>query len=332
MKVSVVVPTWNAAGFVARILEALVRQEGVEYEVLIVDNGVVNRETEEVVAAWKPKFPGLVYLSFARQLGYAGAVNAGVRAASYPLVAVTNNDNIPAPTWLAELLAEYQRARLEGKEAIVTGLVDRPDFPNPLGARSNAYGRVVRASSEGLYRPFHPDGSCFLFSKEVFGLPYDEDYFIYQEDVYLGWRAWLGGQEVRLAEKSRAVTFDGGSTRRIAYRTAYYTERNRWLNYFLFFSWSTILRLMPLLFLDAALKFLAGSNRRAKAHAWWWLATHPLPVLAKRARIQETRRRPDREILPLLSRTYANPQEKGARVLNAFFSAAARALCLRLGR
>ncbi len=235
-QVSVVIPTWNAAGDVARVLELLVVQEHAEFEILVVDNGVVNRDTELVCERFRAQIPALRYLRFEKQLGYAGAVNEGTEAAAFDLVAVINNDNLPDQRWLAELVAEYSALKAQRREAVVSSLVNRPDFPEPLGARLNIWGRLVRVPSSGRYIPFHADGSAFLFSKAAFGLPYDPDYFIYHEDVALGWRAWLSGKEVTLAEKSLAATFDGGSTRRIKYLTAFYTERNRWLNYIVFLS------------------------------------------------------------------------------------------------
>lgn len=303
--VSVVIPTWNAAADVRRVLERLARQEGASFEVVVVDNGVVNRETELVCDELRARFPGgLRYLRFEKQLGYAGAVNEGAAAAAYDLVAVINNDNLPEPRWLAELVRTYEERKARGREAIVSSHVHRPDFDDPFGKRFNLWGRIVRVPRRGEYVPFHPDGSSFLFSRAAFGRPYDDDYFIYHEDVYLGWRAWLMGFEVALAEASRAETFDGGATRRIKYLTAFYTERNRWLNYFTFLSTASLLKALPLLWADALLKLAFGSNRRAKLHAWAWLWLHPGAVFAKRRAMQAARKRPDREILPLIAGNY----------------------------
>jgi GT2 family glycosyltransferase len=332
--ISVVIPTWNAASFVERVLELLALQEGVTYEVIVVDNGVVNSETEEVAKRYQGKIANLRYLRFAKQLGYAGAVNAGVLAAKYSLVASINNDNLPDRRWLAELLAEYQRAKREGREAIVSSLVQREGFDQPLLANMNIFGRIVQPAvkNQALQQRatqflVHPDGSAFLLNKEAFGLPYDEDYFIYHEDVYLGWRAWLAGMEVRMAPASQAKTFDGGSTKRIAYKTAYFTERNRWLNYFLFLAPSTLLGLAPALLLDAWLKLFFGSNRKAKLHAWVWLLANFGQVRQKRELIQATRRVSDAEILKKISGSYLS----GSGPINGFFRFLYRCSGLVLG-
>lgn len=306
IRLSVVIPTWNAADHVARVLTHLVKQEHDAFEIVVVDNGVINADTEKVCDSFRAQFPRLRYLRFPKQLGYAGAVNEGAAAAAADLVAVSNNDNLPDPRWLPELEKKYGELRARGKEAIVTSLVHRPDFPDPLGARLNIWGRIVRDPAAPHFPLMHPDGSSFLFSRAALGRPYDPDYFIYHEDVALGWRAWLMGYEVALAASSRAETFDGGATRRIKYLTAFYTERNRWLNVFLFLSAGSLLKLLPLLWLDALAKLAVGRQRRAKLHAWAWIATHPGRVFAKRAETQALRKRADAEILRLFSFAYAD--------------------------
>lgn len=316
---SVVVPTWNAAGFMTRVLEKLVVQTGVEYEILVVDNGVVNPETERVCIRFREQFPNLRYLPFIKQLGYAGAVNEGTKAAAHDLVAVINNDNLPELDWLQELVRKWEQEKEHGFDVIVSSVVHRPDFPNPQDAAFNIFGRWVHPDPAWRRDPFHADGSAFLFDRRIYDLPYEAGYFIYHEDAYLGWRARLYGHGVRWAPKSRAKTFDGGSTRRIAYKTAFYTERNRWLNYLFFLSAPSMLKLLPVLWFDSALKFISGSNRRAKLHAWWWIFSHPVMLLERRRRMQAKRKRDDSEILPYFSGVYLTPNGFGSRFLNLFF-------------
>lgn len=331
--VSVVIPTWNAAAFVDSVLQSLTKQVEVNYEILVVDNGVVNADTEAVALRHQSTFPALRYLKFEKQLGYAGAVNAGAAAAAHPLVAVMNNDNIPEPRWLTELLAVFEAESTEKSSVIVGSLIERPGFADPLGCNINFWSRIVRVSGWRRNRNlFHPDGSAFLFDRRIFSPPYDEDYFVYQEDVELGWRAWLEGHRVLLAEKSRGTSFDGGSTRRIAYKTAYFTERNRWINYLCYLSMPNLLKAIPVLFLDNLIKIFFGNQRGAKLHAWGWLVVDPGYIWRRRQAIQARRKRHDRDILPLLSGTYRGSDERGAFPLNALFRTLTALTGLSLGR
>jgi GT2 family glycosyltransferase len=321
--VSVVIPSWNGADFVARSLECLVALPE-EPEILVVDHGRLNRDTERVVT----KFAGRVrYVGEDEQLGYAGAVNRGVSLASHPLVAVICNDVLVHQHWLRELLVAYKKFSEEGKHPVLSASVHRDELPDPRRARTNLWFRVVRPVDAPLSEVlFHPDGSSFLFDKSFYGLPFDDEYFLYQEDVYFGWRVQLLGQEVRLVPTATAGNFDGGTTRRTPYRTSFLTERNRWLNYFSFLSGSSLLRALPALTIDFLVKLVAGKNARAKLHALAWLAVNPRWIWAKRRRCQAERLAGDEQALALLSATYLD----GSDGLNRLFALLLRACGLKI--
>jgi GT2 family glycosyltransferase len=316
--VSVVIPSWNGAEILKPTLDHLAKLEKADFEVLVVDHGRLNRDTEKLVKDFSEKDARIKYLGLDDQLGFAGAVNYGTAKAAHKLVAVICNDVLVEKSWLAELLKSYEENARGGKFPIVTSLVTRPGF-EPLKARMNLWGRIVETGEvprKEDYIPFFPDGSAFLFDRDFYGLPFDSEYFLYQEDVYLGWRAWLMGESVVLAPKSNALNADGGTTKRTPYMAAFFTERNRWLNYFTFFSLGTMIRAMPLLKADALLRLVAGSNRLAKLHAWAWLLLHPVAIGKKRWVVQKKRKRRDREILPLIARIYVEGNGRAAAWLN----------------
>lgn|GEM_PF-2560226 len=314
--VSIVIPSWNGAAILRPTLRKLGELEG-EFEVLVVDHGRLNRDTEALLAEFSSD-SRFRYHGLDEQLGFAGAVNHGTEKAAHRLVAAICNDVLVERDWLPELLRAYAQRSAGGKHPVLTSLVTRPGFETALSSRYNIWGRIVdtgTAIPADSYVPFFPDGSAFLFDKSFYGVPFDSDYFLYQEDVSFGWRAWLMGESVCLVPASRALNADGGTTRRTPHLTAYFTERNRWLNYFCFLSFWNLLRLLPALGLDNDIKFLAGTNRWAKLKAWCWLCMHPLVVLRKRARIQALRKRGDGEIFLLLTSRYV----AGNGVLNKIF-------------
>jgi GT2 family glycosyltransferase len=302
MKFSIVIPTWNAANDVRRVLTALLPLE-LPGEILIVDNGVVNDETEHVAAEFREQFPYVKYLKFEKQLGYAGAVNAGVKAASHRFVAVMNNDNLPQAGWLKALAEEMQASPTT---AIVSANVERLGVPQDREGGLSIFGRIVyteKRKPNGAHDVFQPDGSAFLLDREKISLPYEDEYFIYQEDAALGWKARLMGFNVRHATEAKVTTFDGGSTRRIPYKTAFFSERNRWLNYLAFPELGTVVRCLPIWALDSLASAVRG-NLRARLHAWFWIAAHFSYVLGLRKRMQALRIVSDDKILPLLFGRY----------------------------
>jgi GT2 family glycosyltransferase len=313
LQATVVIPTWNAANFVDRVVRALFAQRGVRLEIVVVDNGVVNADTKnmvELLQSQRPSHVTLRYLEFAKQLGYAGAVNEGVKAAQYPLVIIMNNDNLPAPDCAAALLrAQEDLAALGGpRPALICANVTRPGIAAGIWGTMNFCSRVIYFPREKITAPyaevFHPDGSAFLIDRRLIPVPYDEEYFIYHEDVALGWQARILGYSVWLARDAHVESFDGGSTRRIPYRTAYYTERNRWINQLCLPSIFTLIRLWPAYKLDALLSIISGQNRKAKLHAWWWLCTHIGWLHRNRRKWQGLRKAEDNKVLATVSASY----------------------------
>ena len=102
--VTVVVPTYNRAASLARLLDALagcdVPAGGVE--VIVVDDGSTDG-TADVVRRSKV---GAHYLRQANR-GPAAARNAGWRVATSPLVAFTDDDTVPDRRWLVDLATAF---------------------------------------------------------------------------------------------------------------------------------------------------------------------------------------------------------------------------------
>jgi glycosyltransferase involved in cell wall biosynthesis len=103
--VSVVVATHDRRFMLARLLEALDRQDGVgPYEVVVVDDASVDGTFSEL-----RRLEGLLRvplrpIRLERNGGPARARNVGWQAASAPLVAFTDDDCVPEPGWLAALV------------------------------------------------------------------------------------------------------------------------------------------------------------------------------------------------------------------------------------
>lgn len=108
LDLSVVMPTYRRPDLLARCLGALLAQTlpADRFEVIVVDDGQEDRCREQVerIAA-TPGAPAIRYLRAASGRGPAVARNAGWRAATAPLVAFTDDDTLPDPSWLARGLA-----------------------------------------------------------------------------------------------------------------------------------------------------------------------------------------------------------------------------------
>lgn len=301
-QISIIVPTWNAAQDVERMLPSVLAQEGPSFEVLVVDNGVVNKDTQHIVECFQQNHANLRYLRFERQLGYAGAVNEGAKAAKSSICVIMNNDNTAEAGWLMSLYEAYRdgRPNSQKKVAVVSACIGRPEISHPLRGGMNCLSRTVfddhAVEPDQPFPVFHPDGSSFLFDRDLLGIPYEDEYFVYHEDVALGWRAWLMGYEVVCAPQAKGATFDGGSTRRMPYRTVLFTERNRWFNRIAFSSAKSLFVFSWIWVLDSFASAVFGQNAKAKINAWIEIVRKRKYICDYRRRMQSLRRERDEMI------------------------------------
>lgn len=301
-RVTVVIPSWKGAHLLRRTLPTVLAQRGVNFSVLVVENGICD-DTGPLVESFRDE--KLRLLKIVQNQGYAAGVNAGVAAAQTDLVAVLCNDNEVPPDWLAELLSAFDKGENSGA---VMSRTEVPGLDVSRRGTMNFCGRNILFSDDRLpVEPlpiFYPGGNAFLFSKKILPQPFDPDYFTYQEDVYCGWRLRNLGYEVFYWHGSVARSFDGGTTKRMPFRTAFLTERNRCLNLLTFPETRTAAVLAPLWILDGLAALALKPRRFARFSAWLWLLTHPGFVLEKRAQLQRERRAPDTVSLRAMGADY----------------------------
>ena len=109
MKLSVIIPCFNAANTIAVQLEALANQQWSEpWEVIVANNGSTD-ETVAIVEQYKDKLPNLRILDAFEKPGAAYARNVSALAAADALAFCDADDEV-APGWVAamgEALAKY---------------------------------------------------------------------------------------------------------------------------------------------------------------------------------------------------------------------------------
>ena len=101
--VSVIIPTHDRAPVITRAIDSVLAQEGVDLEVIVVDDGSIDG-TREVIASRYAGDARVIYL-FQERAGVAAARNAGLARARGELVAFLDSDDAWRPGKLALQLA-----------------------------------------------------------------------------------------------------------------------------------------------------------------------------------------------------------------------------------
>jgi glycosyltransferase involved in cell wall biosynthesis len=100
-KVSVIIPTYNRAKFIANAVESVRNQDYENIEIIIVDDGSID-DTQAVVKRLKKENPYIYYFQNERSKGPSGARNTGILKATGDYITFLDSDDI----WLKNHLKD----------------------------------------------------------------------------------------------------------------------------------------------------------------------------------------------------------------------------------
>jgi GT2 family glycosyltransferase len=181
------------------------------HEIVLVDNHSTDGSIEYV----REHFPGVRIIAHPQNYGFAGGNNRGARQSDSQYVAFLNSDTRVDPVWLRGLVQAVSSGERTvcAASKILSSDGKTVDF---VGSRLNFYGHGLSVDYGTEYKlgtydqqkplPFACGGSMLIEREAFLSVGgFDEDYFIFFEDVDLGWRLWLMGYETVFAP--RAITY-----------------------------------------------------------------------------------------------------------------------------
>ena len=214
--ISIVVVHWREPQRLIRCLQALARDRDESLlgagnvELVIVENGPEAQrdgDAAELDVAW----PDRIRVGLSGNLGFAAGANLGIARARGGWVATLNDDTEVMPGFLAALQGAIERA--DSRCGALQPCLVRADDPTRVDSTGVSIHRDATIEDRDRGRTRGEDG----FDLEVFcasagaacyrrsmleeiapdGVYFDPGYFMYFEDVDLGWRCRLAGWGTR---------------------------------------------------------------------------------------------------------------------------------------
>jgi GT2 family glycosyltransferase/glycosyltransferase involved in cell wall biosynthesis len=209
--VSVIVVNYHGADDTITCLRALAEHDYPELELICVDNSAGGDEAARIREA----VPRAHVVEAGRNTGFAGGCNLGAKHAKGTVLGFLNNDARPAPGWVsaavAELRAQPRVAAVASKvldwDGTGTDFVDGGLTWFGMGYKRHAgspLADVPAAEHEVAKDVLFGTGSAMFVRAGVFAElgGFDERFFMFYEDVDLGWRLNLRGWRVRYVPES----------------------------------------------------------------------------------------------------------------------------------
>lgn len=291
------------------------------YQVYIVDNLSINN-CEYV----KNNYPEAKCI-FRSDGNYAAANNLGIKMAredGCEYFVIVNMDTVLDLNWLPELVkaieSDSKIGIVQSKMLLYPKTEEEKNNPkvNSLGNIMHFLGFGFTSHYNEPDRP-HPDpllskereeypeikgyasGCSFIIKKEVIDKigDYNEDYYMYHDDIEMSWRAKLAGYKIVLAPKS--VMYHKYEFSR-SVRMLYYMERNRYIAMLTFYRIPTLILIAPaIVAMEAGMWLYSIINgwfmTKVKVYGYFLKPSSWIKIFKTRKEIKKIRQKKDREII-----------------------------------
>jgi len=191
MKFSIIIPNWNGERLLKKNLPAVFQSQA--KEVIVVDNGSKDGSVA-LLEILQNKYSQLKVILNQKNLGFAKAVNQGVKIAKNEIVVLLNNDVVPEADFLKPLVKDFE------DEKIFAVSLNEPQWSWAKGKWIKGFvEHEVGPKTKKPHLSFWASGGSAAFRRSIWlklgGL--DEIFApFYWEDIDLSYRAWKRGFKV----------------------------------------------------------------------------------------------------------------------------------------
>ena len=307
-KVLVTILTYNSAAVIAECLESLqkITYPVSDFKILIIDNA----STDNTLEIIKKNFPEVEIITNDKNLGFAGGNNIGFDFAAqngFNYIYLLNDDTEVSPDFLTKAVeamrSDHQAASVQSKLLLHHDKSRINSIGNEIHYLGFGYaGGNGELDFEMDRREItYASGASVLYdmSKITEVGVFNSEFFMYHEDLDIGWRIWLAGYKNILEPKS--VVYHKYQFLK-SIKKFYFMERNRFLVVLQNYQLSTLVLLFPaLVFIAISMffySFLAGWwKEEFKVYKYFLNKQNLVKLMATRKSVQAKRKVPDREVI-----------------------------------
>ena len=230
---SIIIVAYNSCDFIPACLKS-VRDacEGLDSQIIVLDNGSKDRITPEI----KKFFPEVLWLDSSENLGFGKGCNLAEKHATKPFLFFINPDTVVSRdsfTKVLDFMEEHPESGTVGCRILnEDGSIQwacRRSFPTIISAVSKTIGLAAMFPNSKMLASYNmtyadPDavtevdaisGSFFCIKRELYESlkGFDEDYFMYGEDLDLCFRTKAAGYKNYYTPSTNILHFKGQSCR-----------------------------------------------------------------------------------------------------------------------
>ena len=253
-KVSVIIISYNVRSYLAHAIDAIMKSDYEELEIIVVDNNSYDGTCEYLKENYD-HVSSIDVISNSENIGFGRAVNQAGKVATGEYYLILNPDTIIEEETLSVLvnyLYKNKNVGMVGPKILnadgTLQLACKRSFPTIKVALPKILGldRIFPNSKwAGKYNLTYLDpeknasvdaisGSCMLLNSKTFNRlsGFDEQFFMFGEDLDLCARIWESGQEVHYVPETKIVHYKGESVKTAPYdsREAFYHSMNIYVN------------------------------------------------------------------------------------------------------
>jgi len=316
--VSIIVTNYNGKKYLKNCFDSLLKQDYKNLELILADDC----STDGSVDFIKKFYPQIKIAVNKINSGLSINSNNGAKLAKGEYLLFLNNDTICFEDFISKMVKVF----LENENAGVVCPIQLPYDPNKDKemtidqkdfAGSDIFGYICMARRSGSI--FYPDASIFIRSDLFYKIGcFDENFFLYGEDMDLCHRVHLLGYKISLA-KDAFFRHDSFCSQKVngrvqtSIKRRMYVERQAINKIIKYYKLSTLLWILPVFmffYVFEALYFLIIKGNinmfnTVYAGAIFWNIKNIKSTLVKRAKIQKIRKISDREMMELMYKKYS---------------------------